>query len=254
MPPAARVSDLHTCPMVTGVVPHVGGPILPPGCPTILIGGLPVGADGGRGYLHRAAGRHRDRLPHRAFRRPAGRTDGRHHRARWRDLGRVPASDDRLSPTGPVRERSGLRPCADSSAAAMPVCSQLRRMTWPSIRTSPSVLTRSSRAMMPASPPLWRSRHSSAWTSNRRQWNATASGDSTSSAGAAELDHGAGLGQRDPHLQLTLRRADFQFLVALSRPHHDRPSRGQPARGCGRGRARGGFFNHGADVVDGIAC
>ena len=41
MPPAARVSDMHTCPMVTGVVPHVGGPILPPGCPTVLIGGLP---------------------------------------------------------------------------------------------------------------------------------------------------------------------------------------------------------------------
>lgn len=30
MPPGARVSDLHTCPAVTGVVPHVGGPILPP--------------------------------------------------------------------------------------------------------------------------------------------------------------------------------------------------------------------------------
>ena len=40
--PAARVSDMHTCPMVTGVVPHVGGPILPPGCPMVLIGGLPA--------------------------------------------------------------------------------------------------------------------------------------------------------------------------------------------------------------------
>jgi uncharacterized Zn-binding protein involved in type VI secretion len=28
--------------MVTGVVPHVGGPILPPGCPTVLIGMLPA--------------------------------------------------------------------------------------------------------------------------------------------------------------------------------------------------------------------
>lgn len=28
--------------MVTGVVPHVGGPILPPGCVTVLIGGLPA--------------------------------------------------------------------------------------------------------------------------------------------------------------------------------------------------------------------
>src|SRR5215472_2723099 len=33
---------MHTCPMVMGVVPHVGGPILPPGCPTVLIGGLPA--------------------------------------------------------------------------------------------------------------------------------------------------------------------------------------------------------------------
>ena len=42
MPPAARVGDMHVCPMVTGVVPHVGGPILPPGCPTVLIGGQPT--------------------------------------------------------------------------------------------------------------------------------------------------------------------------------------------------------------------
>lgn len=45
MPPAARVGDLHVCPMVTPgtpPVPHVGGPILPPGCPTVLIGGLPA--------------------------------------------------------------------------------------------------------------------------------------------------------------------------------------------------------------------
>jgi uncharacterized Zn-binding protein involved in type VI secretion len=28
--------------MVTGIVPHVGGPILPPGAVTVLIGGLPA--------------------------------------------------------------------------------------------------------------------------------------------------------------------------------------------------------------------
>jgi uncharacterized Zn-binding protein involved in type VI secretion len=39
--PAARVTDNHVCPMVTGVVPHVGGPILPPCCPTVLTGSLP---------------------------------------------------------------------------------------------------------------------------------------------------------------------------------------------------------------------
>jgi uncharacterized Zn-binding protein involved in type VI secretion len=42
MPMAARVSDMHLCPMITGTVPHVGGPVLPPGCPTVLIGGLPA--------------------------------------------------------------------------------------------------------------------------------------------------------------------------------------------------------------------
>ena len=42
MPPAARVSDMHLCPLVTGAVPHVGGPALPPGGPTVLIGGMPA--------------------------------------------------------------------------------------------------------------------------------------------------------------------------------------------------------------------
>lgn len=39
--PAARVTDNHVCPMVTGVVPHVGGPILPPAAPTVLTVKLP---------------------------------------------------------------------------------------------------------------------------------------------------------------------------------------------------------------------
>jgi uncharacterized Zn-binding protein involved in type VI secretion len=45
MPPAARLTDLHVCPMQTpGVppIPHVGGPIVGPGAPTVLIGGLPA--------------------------------------------------------------------------------------------------------------------------------------------------------------------------------------------------------------------
>ncbi len=33
---------MHVCPLVTGVVPHVGGPILPPGDPTVLIGSMPA--------------------------------------------------------------------------------------------------------------------------------------------------------------------------------------------------------------------
>lgn len=40
MPPAARIGDPHVCPMVTGVVPHVGGPIAL-GCFTVLTGGPP---------------------------------------------------------------------------------------------------------------------------------------------------------------------------------------------------------------------
>lgn len=40
--PAARVTDMHVCPMVTGVVPHVGGPILPPGGIPTLICNLPA--------------------------------------------------------------------------------------------------------------------------------------------------------------------------------------------------------------------
>jgi len=41
MPMAARILDMHVCPMVTGIVPHVGGPICL-GCPTVLIGFMPA--------------------------------------------------------------------------------------------------------------------------------------------------------------------------------------------------------------------
>jgi uncharacterized Zn-binding protein involved in type VI secretion len=43
--PAARITDIHVCPMVTpGLppVPHVGGPVIGPGAPTVLIGKLPA--------------------------------------------------------------------------------------------------------------------------------------------------------------------------------------------------------------------
>lgn len=46
---AARVGDMHVCPMVTpGVppIPHVGGPISGPGCPTVMIGGMPAAVMG----------------------------------------------------------------------------------------------------------------------------------------------------------------------------------------------------------------
>jgi uncharacterized Zn-binding protein involved in type VI secretion len=49
MPPAARITDMHVCPMVTpGVppIPHVGGPIVGPCAPTVLIGKLPAAVAG----------------------------------------------------------------------------------------------------------------------------------------------------------------------------------------------------------------
>jgi uncharacterized Zn-binding protein involved in type VI secretion len=40
---AVRVGDMHTCPMITPPgVPHVGGPIMPPGEPTVMIGNMPA--------------------------------------------------------------------------------------------------------------------------------------------------------------------------------------------------------------------
>jgi uncharacterized Zn-binding protein involved in type VI secretion len=45
MPPAARLTDFHECPMITPElppIPHVGGPIVGPGAPTVLIAGLPA--------------------------------------------------------------------------------------------------------------------------------------------------------------------------------------------------------------------
>lgn len=47
--PAARLTDMHVCPMVTpGVppIPHVGGPISAPGAPTVLIGSMPAACVG----------------------------------------------------------------------------------------------------------------------------------------------------------------------------------------------------------------
>jgi uncharacterized Zn-binding protein involved in type VI secretion len=42
MPFAARITDMHVCPLVTALIPHVGGPILPPACPTVMVGFLPA--------------------------------------------------------------------------------------------------------------------------------------------------------------------------------------------------------------------
>jgi len=46
MPSAARITDMHTCPMVTGVVPHVGGPVSGPSVSTVIIGNMPAAVVG----------------------------------------------------------------------------------------------------------------------------------------------------------------------------------------------------------------
>ena len=46
MPPAARLSDMHTCPAFNGPVPHVGGPITGPCVPTVVIGNMPAAVVG----------------------------------------------------------------------------------------------------------------------------------------------------------------------------------------------------------------
>ncbi len=50
MPPAARITDMHTCPMQTPAfpspIPHVGGPVIGPGIPTVLIGKMPAAVVG----------------------------------------------------------------------------------------------------------------------------------------------------------------------------------------------------------------
>ncbi|MDR0867302.1 MAG: PAAR domain-containing protein [Planctomycetota bacterium] len=47
--PAARVTDMHVCPLVTpGVppIPHVGGHVVSPSAPTVLIGKMPAAGVG----------------------------------------------------------------------------------------------------------------------------------------------------------------------------------------------------------------
>lgn len=42
---AARIGDMHVCPMASPA-PHVGGPVTGPGCPTVIIGGMPAAVVG----------------------------------------------------------------------------------------------------------------------------------------------------------------------------------------------------------------
>lgn len=38
---AARLTDMHVCPMVTGIIPHVGGPVIALPTSKVLTGKLP---------------------------------------------------------------------------------------------------------------------------------------------------------------------------------------------------------------------
>ena len=51
MPPAARLTDMHECPMVNpDLIPHVGGPVLGPGVPTVLLAGQPAAVVGDHAF------------------------------------------------------------------------------------------------------------------------------------------------------------------------------------------------------------
>ena len=82
MPPAARISDMHTCPMVTGVVPHVGGPIFL-GCFNVMIGFLPAARVGDMATLRWTSGCGRNGFVYLYDRFYASRPDGRPDGA-WR--------------------------------------------------------------------------------------------------------------------------------------------------------------------------
>lgn len=40
MPPASRIGDFHVCPMVTGLCPHIGGPLIT-GAGTVITVSMP---------------------------------------------------------------------------------------------------------------------------------------------------------------------------------------------------------------------
>ena len=94
MPPAARITDMHTCPMQTpGLppIPHAGGPVIGPGAPTVLIGKLPAAV---MGDMYGTARQHHQRIGHSDDWRQACRTHGRHHGTRRRNSRRMPHGTD----------------------------------------------------------------------------------------------------------------------------------------------------------------
>jgi hypothetical protein len=82
--PAARIGDPHVCPMLTGIVPHVGGPILPARLPDSADRQYAGGSRRRHVDLRRSPGRDRDGLVHGPDRRSTGSSNGRSNGA-WRD-------------------------------------------------------------------------------------------------------------------------------------------------------------------------
>ena len=94
MPPAARITDMHTCPMQTpGLppIPHAGGPVIGPGAPTVLIGKLPAAV---MGDMCICTGPPDSIIKGSATVRQACRTHGRHHGTRRRNSRRMPHGTD----------------------------------------------------------------------------------------------------------------------------------------------------------------
>ena len=130
MPPAARVGDMHTCPMVNpGPVPHVGGPILPPGCPTVLIGGLPAARVGDMAICVGPPDVDRHGLADGADRQhdggPAGRPDGPRRRDRRRAARRCRSASPARAPSSRSRRSSAPRSASTDRADIRPPCEAL---------------------------------------------------------------------------------------------------------------------------------
>lgn len=110
MPPAARVSDPHACPVVEQGNPHVGGPILPEGDPTVLIGFMPAARQGDGVFCKGAtdavaAGSPTVLIGHKQAARLGESDDPRRGRGRW-----LPQRQDRRLGAGRrAPNRQGLR-------------------------------------------------------------------------------------------------------------------------------------------------
>ena len=113
MPPAARIGDMHVCPMQTPgtpPIPHVGGPIIGPGVPTVLIAKMPAAVVGDMCTCVGPPATHRHGLDEGHDRQEARRPRGRQHGARGHDhRPRRADRDDQLAHLDKVQLTAGRR-------------------------------------------------------------------------------------------------------------------------------------------------